>query len=118
MSKSRDRSSDRGGILESVTEFKIARAQLRDPLVTWLNESLENQALPSVRGVRFVPSSDPNIVEVQLEIAGSSFEAAEAITDRFLRTLPEAIETFSNQDQEHTLSADEVRIMGTGLALA
>jgi len=118
MPKNRGSSNDRGGILESVTELKIEKAWLRDPLVDWLNTSLKNQALPSVRGVRFVPSSAPNIAEVQLEIAGSSFEAAESITDRFLSTLPEAIEGFTARGDDQPLAADEVQIMGTGLALA
>lgn len=107
-----------GGILQSMTEFKIEKTDLRDPLVHWLNNTLADFKLPSVKSIHFEPSKAANIIEVHLEIFGASFEKADQITNTFLNTLPETVENFSSQDDEHPLHAHEVHIMSTGLALA
>ena len=109
---------DSRGVLQSMTEFKIEKADLRDPLVQWLNSALGDSTLPSVKSIHFEPSTASNIIEVHLEIFGASFEKADQITNTFLSTLPETVENFSSQDDEHPFNADEVRIMSTGFALA
>lgn len=76
------------GILESMTEVEIEKAELRGPLVEWFNNALGEYKLPSVKSIHFEPSTASNIVEVHLKIFGHSFEKADQITNTFSQHSP------------------------------
>lgn len=114
-----DEEASLAGVLKSMTELQVKQSEARDSLVDWLNRSLSDQTGPRIRSISFERSSAPDIVEVHLEIAGSSFEKAEHITDTFLGTLQEVIAgRLTNDVDMPTVRLEDMRFLSTGLAPA
>lgn len=107
------------GAVKSMTEIRLGRAELRNSVVDWLNRSQSSRTGPHIDNIHFERSSAPDIVEVHLEIAGSSFENAEHITETFLDHLQETVENRRTREVDTSLlRSNDMRILSTGLAPA